>query len=419
MRRSHAVLSVGLLAVVAVALVIVRAKSAPDPDSNVPSAATPSVLTSRATFGTFVERVAAHGRVGPPSGSDAKLAFAGSGVLTNITVRVGQAVSAGQLLAQYGGADVAASAFDAAQARARAAQSHLVALQSGEGSAQSDRAAALAAVHQSQAKVALDERALFRAHELYSGGVIAQKDVESAGEQLALDRADERANESKLGATSYGIGDALTQARADYASALSDATSAQRALENTALRAPSSGVVVALLRHLGESVDPGTPVIELGPAATSDLTLTVAGGSQHAVQLGDPVDFNVLARVVRGHGQVVGVVPNVDPATQATTVLVSGVPPDAVSGDAVDATIVVGQRRGIIVPTSAVVQDPQSGKMLVFVREQAKDGSSQFVARTVEAADGDDQTTLLDGGLRGGETIATQGAFDLLAPSGS
>jgi multidrug resistance efflux pump len=419
MRRSYGVIAVTALAIVAVALGIVRAKSAPDPDISVPSAATPSVLTSRASFGTFVERVAAHGRVGPPSGSDAKLAFAGSGVLTRIAVHVGDAVSAGQLLAQYGGADVSASALAAAQARARAAQSHLVALQNGDGSAQSDRAAALAALRQSQAKVTLDERALVRAQELYRGGVVAQKDVESAAEQLALDRADEHANESKLGATSYGIGDALTQARADYASALSDAASAQRALENTALKAPADGVVIALLRHVGESVDPSTPVLELGPAATSDLTLTVAGGAPHPVQLGDPVDFHVLARVVRGHGRVVGVVPSVDPATQATTVLVSGVPTGAVSGDAVDATIVVGQRRGIIVPTSAVVQDPQSGKMLVFVREQAKDGSSQFVARPVQAADGDDQTTLLAGGLRGGETIATQGAFDLLAPSGS
>jgi multidrug resistance efflux pump len=419
MRRSYAVIAVAVFAIVAVALGIVRAKSAPDPDTSVPTTATPSVLTSRAAFGTFVERVAAHGRVGPPSGSDAKLAFAGSGVLTAIAVHVGDAVRAGQLLAQYGGADVAASALDAAHARARAAQSHLVALQNGDGSAQSDRAAALAALHQSQAKVALDDRALARARELYRGGVIAQKDVESAAEQLALDRADEHANESKLGATSYGIGDALTQARADYASALSDAANAQRALENTALKAPADGVVIALLRHVGESVDPSTPVIELGPAATNDLTLTVAGGAPHPVQLGDAVDFHVLARVVGGHGRVVGVVPSVDPATQATTVLVSGVPAGAVSGDAVDATIVVGQRRGIIVPTSAVVQDPQSGKMLVFVREQTKDGSSQFVARAVQAADGDDQTTLLAGGLRGGETIATQGAFDLLAPSGS
>jgi multidrug resistance efflux pump len=419
MRRSYVVIGAGLLVVVTVTLVTLRAKSAPDPDTAAPPVSTPNVLTSRASFGTFVERVAAHGRVGPPSGADAKLAFAGSGVLTNIAVHVGDAVSVGQMLAQYGGADVASSALAAAQARALAAQSHLVALENGDGTAQSDRASAQAALRQSQAKITLDEQALARAQELFRGGVVAQKDVDAAAEQLSLDRADERANQSRLGTTSSGVGDALTQARADYASAVSDAALAHRSLENTTLRAPSSGVVIALLRHVGESVDPATPVIELGPAATSDLTLTVAGGAPHPVHVGDSVDFEVLARAVHGRGQVVGVVPNVDPATQATTVLVSGVPKDAVSGDAVDATIVVGTQRGILVPTSAVVQDPQSGKVLVFVRERSKDGSSAFVARTVQAADGDDQTTLLSSGLHGGETIATQGAFDLLAPSGS
>jgi hypothetical protein len=101
-----------------------------------------------------------------------------------------------------------------------------------------------------------------------------------------------------------------------------------------------------------------------------------------------------------------------------STVVTGGVPPGAVPGDAVEATIDVGERRGLIIPTSAIVEDPQSGKALVFVSARGPDGARTFVSRAIVVASGDDRTSLVSSGLRSGERIALQGAFDLLAPSG-
>jgi multidrug efflux pump subunit AcrA (membrane-fusion protein) len=378
----------------------------------------PAVTTAVVRYGTFYQRVAAHGKVGPPAGADARLAFNGSGVLKRIDVAVGDRVTPGMALAEYGGADVARAQLAAAEAKVAAMRSKLVALERGIGSADSDRAAAQTALRDSQAKVMLDRRTLAREQTLFSAGVAAQKDVEAAAEQLAVDESDQRANEAKLKATVAGLADALTQARSDYENAVSDAAVARRTLENTTLRAPSAGVVVAVFKHVGEFVDSSTPVVEIGPSASSTITLSVAGPDGRRVALGAPVDLIDTAIATRGRGRVVGVVPSVDSSSQTTTIVVSGVPPGALSGDPIDASIVAEVRRGLLVPATAVVTDPQAGRTMVFVRRVDRDGKATFVARSVSVAASDDHTALLTGGVRAGERVAVEGSFDLLAPGG-
>ena len=116
---------------------------------------------------------------------------------------------------------------------------------------------------------------------------------------------------------------------------------------------------------------------------------------------------------------VTAVVPAVDPATQTGTVIVSGAPADAVPGDAVTATIVVGRLRGVLVPTTAIVQDPQTGDTVVFVRDvHPKAGESGFSLRQVSVSASDAETAVLASGLGPGEAVAAQGGYSLLAPVG-
>jgi RND family efflux transporter MFP subunit len=417
---------------------------------------------ARAVFGAYTTRVHAQGRVGAPSGGEAKLAFANPGMVASIDVHVGQAVIAGKPLARldtggltidlaqarsdavaaaasYGGGAVPARALVGAEARLAAARDKLHALENGTGGAQSDRQAALAAVRQSQAKLATDQRALDRETALYAGGVAAAKDVEAARAQLAFDGADADANRAKAASARSGIGEALTQARADVAQAASDVrtaqaqltvsgaqassaqsryAAAQRMLAISVLRAPADGVVTAILKHPGEAVDPTQAVVAVGPPSSGDVTLTVSGDDARAVHPGDKVTIRLSNRERSGRGRVRGVVPSVDPATQMKTVVVAGIPPGAAPGDAVEADIDVGVRHGVVIPTAAIVEDPQSGKSIVFVRERAQDGSRKFVSREITVAAGDDARTLVASGLRDGDRIAAQGAFDLLAPSG-
>ena len=126
-----------------------------------------------------------------------------------------------------------------------------------------------------------------------------------------------------------------------------------------------------------------------------------------------------LARENVANGKVTAVVPAVDPSTQVGTVIADGAPADAISGDAVTATIVIGHERGILVPSSAIVEDPETGKTVVFVREsQVKPGESGFTSRAVAVRASDVNNALIASGLRAGERVAAQGGYTLLAPSG-
>jgi multidrug resistance efflux pump len=422
----------------------------------------PAVASATARFGAFTSRVHAAGRVGSPAGSESKLSFSGSGIVQSVDVRIGEHVQAGQSLMEldttglaldarqarldalaaansYANGAVGATGVASARAKLAAAKERLAMILAGTATTNSDASAAATAVRQSQEKIATDQRALDRTQQLYRGGVTAAKDVEAARTTLRLDQADLAANESKQRATRAGVGEAAVQAEADVRQAQNDldvalelgpvaqaqaassaakAAQARRLLANGILRAPTDGVVLQILKHAGEAADPAAPAVVIGPATDRAVTLAVSSADSADVHPGESVALRIAVRGLRATGIVRAVVPAVDPATQSATVVVQGVPAGAVAGDAVDATIAVGVRRGVVVPTSAVVQDPQSGNTLVFVRAKHRDGVEKFASRTVVVAAGDDRTTLLASGLHAGDVVAAQGAFDLLAPVG-
>jgi multidrug efflux pump subunit AcrA (membrane-fusion protein) len=437
--------------VLAVAIVVVLTRRQAATTSDEPAA--PAVPLAVARIGDFVERIDAQGRIGPPAGSSAKVAFAQPGIVRVVAVRVGQAVSAGQTLAELdraamnaavlaAQADVEATGPNAggdsatvqsANARLAVAVGRLNVLEQGGPSALNSRIAAQSAARQAALKVETDRAALARDQELLAAGVVAGKDVDAARSQLAADEADQRAADAKVAAAGTDFQIALDQARADLATARSDvqtargqAASAQARLDaariafaNGVLTAPAGGVVLSILKHPGEAVDPTTPVLEIGPALGHSVTLPVPANVARRIAVGNPVTLHLTsAREIVADGEVTAVVPAVDPTTQVGTVVADGVPADAVSGDAVTATIVVGHVRGVLVPSSAIVQDPQTGKTVVFVRDsQVKPGESGFSSRPVVVRQNDATNALIASGLRPGERVAAQGGYTLLAPA--
>ncbi len=437
-----------LVVIVALATGLTFGHRQPAPAAGDAGDATPDVPLVTAHEGTFAERVNVQGRVGPPAGSSAKLAFAQAGIVRFVDVSVGEAVQAGQPLAELDRAALAATvrgaqadvqsasaaAGSAAAARLAVAGDKLATLQSGGPAASTGRIAAQSAARQAQLKVDADRAAVARENQLFAAGVIAGKDADAARSQLASDEADQRAAEAKAAAAGTDLRTALKQAQADVASARNDlqtangqAASAQARLQsariayaNGVLTAPSAGVVLAILKYPGEAVDPTVPALEIGPATGNSVTLAVPSETARRISAGDAATLQVTSSRVRvAHGTVTAVVPAVDPATQSATVIVRGAPADAVSGDAVSATIVVGQVRGVMVPTAAIVQDPQTGKTVVFVHDaRAKTGDSNFRMRAVAVRAGDATTSVLAAGLRQGERIAAHGGYMLLAPPG-
>ncbi|GAC1387894.1 MAG: efflux RND transporter periplasmic adaptor subunit [Vulcanimicrobiaceae bacterium] len=444
-----------LVVAIAVLLLIFRSHK-----TLVQADAQPGVSLATVRYGAYEERVTVTGRVGAPAGAQTKPAFAIAGVLASIDVHVGESVHAGQPLARldtsglsiaaeqaqaeaagaaasFGGGAVPSAQVRTAAAKVDLARQRLQALQSGGASAQSDRTAAESALRQAQIKVEGDRRALARAEQLYGGGVVAHKDLETAQSQLAADLSDQQATRSRVAAATTGVGGALAQARADYAQALSDLRVAQaqatvlgsqavsagarsaaaaRDYRNGTLYAPIDGAVTAIYKHRGESVDTTSAVVGIGPTSRDVVTLDVPANEARRVEIGAFVTVRVPGNGASSSGRVTGVSPAVDQTTQSAIVVVNATPPGALSGDAVEASIVVARDRGLIIPQSAVVQDPQDGNTVVFIQTKTKDGQAKFTQHSIVVLKSDGTHAEIRG-LHVGERIAAQGAFQLLAPA--
>lgn len=347
-----------------------------------------AVRLAVARTGGIEVTVPAFGRLGPSAGTQAKLSFTVPGRIASIDVHVGESVVAGEALAVL---DTTTYALAAQQASAQAAAA---------------RAQAQAAsIDRVSTRIALDDQTLARERRLFTAGIAAKKDVEAARAQLALDRAD---------AATFLASRSAAQATARSAEALS--ASARRDVTNATLTAPADGIVTAVYHSAGESVDPSIAVIALAPRRTSSVSLQVAGSDAARVKAGDAVRLRVGANATPVEGRVLGVGGALDPATQSVGIAVEARVPNALSGSAVNADVVVAHDRGILVPHDAIVADPATGKTLLFVESRDARGNAVFAARSVRVVF-QNATDAEVTGLRAGERIAAEGAFELLAPS--
>ncbi len=352
---------------------------------------TPAVALATVREGEFTVVLDEGGFVGSPTAGTSQLAFANSGVLRRVYVRVGDRVSAGEALAAL---DLEPLALEAqgAEDDARAATA----------------SAAAAAVNRYQQRVEADRSAAAREERLYRAGVVALKDVQDARATLATDSAD-----------AQSAGALRTAAQAQAASAAAKAALAQSDLNRATLRSPSDGIVTAILHRPGEPVDPGTAVVIVGPNIQNEATLRVPSSDADQIQIGDAVDLAITGLTVRARGRVTAVVRALDPTTQTATVIVGGLPPNASAGAAVRARVTVARVAGLLVPQIAIVADPQTGDDVVFSQQRQKDGSFKFTQAIVSVRHENGTTALVGAGLKPGERIAAQGAFELLAPAGA
>jgi len=348
----------------------------------------PPVTTAIVRAGWVDETLEATGRAGSTAGVPAKLSFAVAGTVRDVVVQIGERVSAGTPLANVDATPYRLAAEQAgADARAAAA------------------GVALAAIDRVSVRLRVDRENLERERRLYAAGIVAQRDVASAQATLAADAADARSAR-----------DALAQARDQSRSAAARADAAAYDLSRTTLRAPVAGVVSAIYVQPGSAVDPSTPAIALA-GESGQATLDVAAADLARVRAGDAV--RVRANGGAFAARVSGVSAAVDPATGLATVGIDGVPASLAAGTPLEATIVVGEARGLVVPQSAVIEDPQSGRSLVFVETKAAGGNVAFAARDVIVDVRGDGLVRVTSGLHAGERIAATGAVDLLAPSGA
>lgn len=403
----------------------------------------PTIVVRR---GMFTDHLLVHGYVGAPSGSVARLTFAQAGVLKQIQVQIGERVVAGQALAQLdlapfnasvsqAEADVASTdTMAAVQAKRSLAERQLSADISNPAASSSNRIASESTLRQAKLRVASDKREVRRQQMLFDAGVAAEKDAQAARTQLASDQAAELAAQAARSSATVEQRMNLRTARtnvvvaqndvgtagAQHASAEARLATARISFANGTLRAPADGIVTAIDKHVGETVDTTNPVIEMGSGNATTVTLKIPSDQAHRVHVGDVVSVALgNERQPPRQGRITRLAPALAADSQTVIAVADIIIPNAISGDLLNASIVTAQTRGIVIPTSSIVEDPQSGKTVVFTRvAQPKPDEAPFAEHTITVLVGDDKTSLVSGDVHVGDTIASSGAYTLLAPNG-
>jgi HlyD family secretion protein len=190
-----------------------------------------------------------------------ELAFRVSGRLDAVNFEEGDAVSAGDEIA---GLDTAPLRDAVTQARAEASvrQAELARLKAGSRSQEIDRARAR--VEELEATVLAAQQVFDRQANLLTQGFATQQVVDTA--RATLDTAEKRlvAGQKELALVQLGPrAEEIAASMAGVEAAEASVAQAELRLDDTILRAPSDGVLLARVREPGSIINAGTPVATL------------------------------------------------------------------------------------------------------------------------------------------------------------
>jgi RND family efflux transporter MFP subunit len=318
-----------------------------------------TVVVQRASAPSYYEAV---GTVRPVQ--SATIAAQVMGNLVRVTVREGDRVSKGQLLA----------AIDDSQSR-----SSLDRATAGQNAAQQEIAAA-------DAEYLLAESTLNRYQDLFDKKSISPHEFDDIKTRYEAAKA----RREMVRAASAGAEAAVAQARTTQAF--------------TQLRSPYTGTVTAKLAETGNLVSPGTPVFVVEDTSAYRLEATVDESGLAVLHLGEavPVLLDALGST-QLTGKVVQILPAADPASRTFLVKIE-LPRNAAvrSGLFGRARFASGTREGLTIPTSALVQ--RGSMQAVYVL-----GADQVASlRYITLGRPDDTGVEVLSGLDSGERIVAK-----------
>ncbi|MEY5044523.1 MAG: hypothetical protein RJA19_1750 [Bacteroidota bacterium] len=232
----------------------------------------PAVQVESATARDITERVAASGKIQPEV--EVKITAQVSGEITQLPVKEGDVVKAGDLLVQIN-PDTYISALNRAEAALNTAQSNL--------------AAARAQAAQAEAQFFAADKAWKRAQSLFEDRVLSQADFDQAQVQFRSAEAAKKAGEEGIRSASFAI-----------RSAEASVSEARVNLTRTTLRAPQAGTVTALVKELGESVQgtgftAGEVIMKISDLGAMEVNVEVNESDIVRVELGDSAEVLVDA----------------------------------------------------------------------------------------------------------------------------
>ena len=287
-----------------------------------------------------------------------------TGRITDLSAVPGQAVRAGQVLAQLNSAEL--------------------------GTAQ-------LAYLKSHAQRELASKAVERARLLLAADVIGTAELQRRENELKVAEIEQRAAQDQLRVMGMS------------------AAAVARTLDNGAITSSSSvvstvsGVVVERKVNRGQVVQPADELFTVADMARVWVIAKVPESQITRVQLGQPVTVEVTSSDVPLRGRVTWIADTVSVETRTVTVRTEVDNPKRQLRPAMLANVTiepVPQER-LVVPASAVVRESNADH--VFIRQP--DGAYRLTP--VELADETGAQRVVLSGLKGGESIVSDGAFHL------
>lgn len=232
----------------------------------------PEVSVASVSTKTITKKVSASGKIQPEM--EVNISAEVSGQLIQLPVKEGDHVEAGDLLAEIN-PDVYIAARNRAEAALNTSRSNL--------------ASALASKATSEANLLVAEKAWDRSQKLFKDGVVSQADFDQS-------EASYKTAEANMTSASEGVKSARF-------SILSAEASLQEALDNlsrTKLIAPQAGIVTALVKEIGESVQgngftAGEVVMKISNLGVMEVDVEVNESDIISVGMGNQAEIEVDA----------------------------------------------------------------------------------------------------------------------------
>ncbi|MGC1310278.1 MAG: efflux RND transporter periplasmic adaptor subunit [Phormidesmis sp.] len=320
-----------------------------------------------------------------------------SGEVIELLVDVGDAIARGDLLAQLDG-DLQTTDLNQAQAelsarRAQTAQAQ-VAIRDAE-----------AAVVQAQATFDQARVDAARLRQLANQGAISQQEAEAAA--LAATNAQQAiaSAQAQLGAQRQAIASAADQVDAQQAVLAQN----QKQLSYADLRSPLTGVVLSRQADIGDFVESGATVLELGDLSTLEVTVQVSELDIARLSVGQSAQ--VALDAFPDLGTITGQIEQISPVADSTSrlipvqVSIPNLAGQIGSGLLARVQFSASQPDRVVVPASALAVGKEGNT--IFVVEGAGD-QAKAIARPVRLGDRSQDQVEIISGLTAGESFVAE-----------
>lgn len=359
-------------------------------------------------------KITATGTVISDAGAQANLAFPTQGQIAAVYVNVGDRVGSSQVLASLDTRNAQRS-VEQAQADVNAAQAAVARAEAGARPQEVTSNRAL--VGGAQAKADAAQAELRRQESLASAGIASRRDVEQAraayGDALAALRSKQAEGSLLLaGPRPQDVNVARAQLQ-QFQAALA---AAQTKASLLTIVAPFDGVVTARLKNPGETVDTTVPVLTIVNPSKSLVEVQLSEDQAASVRAGDRATISVNGKnaTIQGRVETVNSAYGADTRTLSARIRPLGA--SLTPGASASATIIASTLHGtFVVPETAVVKDPDTGQALIFIPSTG--GSYKKIPVKVALQAGN-RVAITGSGLRDGQRVVTQGAYELLPFAG-